>query len=347
MKILKTKVIQLLLCLLSFTGIAESLYSYEDKNMSSTLLPRYDVTDLSLIYNSGYSYSLPESVLQSFLLGKSFDNPDFYTSDEFELLKADINEIFQTIMSSEPVKSNLAVMTAGSPGSGKTFLLKQDLKQNLDENEMSFAYVCPDDVCLKNQNRTYIAELQANEASLTTRQNAYDKWRPGSNAATHLILANLIREKFSFYFGTTCSSPHTWKFLNFLKSHGYKIKILHVSAPEDVRWGSIQARDKTFVQTTEEDVKEKGLLVPQRINDTFLKYADEIEFYYRKAVSEDAVLAATWIRNNDLSESRSTLKIVNHEAYEGVKTIHNAAIEALNMPELALEKTIEAESIIL
>ncbi len=346
MKIIKIKVIQLSLCFLSFIGIAEAQDTYEEKNMSSTSSLK-DVTDLSLIYNPDYSYSLPENVLQSFLLGKSFDNPDVYTSEELEKLKADINEIYQTIMSSNPVKTNLAIITAGSPGSGKTILLKQDLQRNLSEKKISYAYICPDDVCLKSQKRTYVADVQANDDSLMTRQNAYTKWRPGSNAANHLILANLIREKFSFYFGTTSSSPHTDKFFEFLKSHGYQIKILHISAPEDVRWGSIQARDKTFVQTTEEDVEEKGLLVPQRINDTFLKYADEIEFYYRKGVSEDAILAAKWLKSNDSSESKGTLEIINFEAYKGVKTIHNAAIDALNIPELRWEKTIEAESKIL
>jgi hypothetical protein len=54
--------------------------------------------------------------------------------------------------------------------------------------------------------------------------------------------------------------------------------LIHVSAPDDVRWGSIQERDKTFVQTTEQDIKEKWLLLPQRINDTFLKYADRLSF---------------------------------------------------------------------
>lgn len=59
----------------------------------------------------------------------------------------------------------------------------------------------------------------------------------------------------------------------------------------------ISCHDKTrfscnSVQTTEQDVREKGLLLSQRINDTFLKYVDEIKFYYRDGVKQDAVLAA-------------------------------------------------------
>ena len=50
-------------------------------------------------------------------------------------------------------------------------------------------------------------------------------------------------------------------------------------APDDVRWACVKQRDKTFAQTTEQDVIEKGLLLPQRINDMFLAYADRIDFY--------------------------------------------------------------------
>lgn len=331
---------------LFFIGVVEARTIHKEKNMTSATSASYDICNFSLIYNpEGYSYSLPENILKGFLRGKAFDNPNFYFSEELSRLKDDINKIFQSIMSSNPVKSNLAVITAGSPGSGKTILLRQSLKSQ-SENGTNYAYVCPDDVCLPNQKRTYVADIASSDDSLEARQEAYKKWRPGSNAATHLILANLIREKFAFYFGTTCSSPLTYKFFEFLKKQGYQIKILHISAPDDVRWNSIKERDKTFVQTTEEDVKEKGLLVPQRINDTFLKYADEIEFYYRGEVSQDAVLAARWLKNKDKSESVGILKVINLEAYEGVKKIHNTAIDTLEKSNLRWEKTVEAVSAI-
>ncbi len=123
--------------------------------------------------------------------------------------------------------------------------------------------------------------------------------------------------------------------------------MIHVSAPDDVRWGSIQERDKTFVQTTEQDVKEKGLLLPQRINDTFLKYADQIEFYYRDDVKQDAVLAARWLRNEDVSEFAGTLQILEPKQYEQIKSVHNAAVEVLKKPELLWEEAVESRSKIL
>lgn len=207
----------------------------------------------------------------------------------------------------------------------------------------NYAYICPDDVCLKNQTRTYKKDLENGESW----QDAYNKWRPGSNAATHLILANLIREKYAFYFGSTSTGPATGKFFEFIKKQDYQIRLIHVTAPDDVRWESIKERDQTFVQTTEQDVKEKGLLLPQRITDTYLAFADVIEFYYRDGVKKDAELAATWIRNPKNSEKLGTLNINDLSKYEPIKAIHNAAVENLKRSDITWESTVEKNSTIL
>ena len=172
----------------------------------------YNVCNVDLIYDKahGYEYSLPKNFLESFLSGKAFDNREVYSDEESRRLQDDINELYQRIIGSMPVKEPLAVITAGAPGAGKTIKLRQDLEKNtaVDKN---YAYICPDDVCLQNQVKTYKAEIENGNGSKEARLAAYNKWRPGSNAATHLILANLIREKYAFYFGSTSSGPATGK----------------------------------------------------------------------------------------------------------------------------------------
>lgn len=300
-----------------------------------------NICNLDLIYNPDYKYSLPKSVLESFLSGSAFDNKENYTKKEFENLCHDINDLYQTIILENPVKENLVIITAGAPGAGKTVKLRQDLKIN-DLQGKHYAYICPDDVCLEKLTRTYKAELEGSDNSTAARQNAYNKWRPGANAATHLIVANLIREKYGFYFGSTSSHPETWRFFEFLDDQGYYIRLIHVSAHDVVRWSSIQERDKTDLHTTEQDVREKGLLVPQRINDTFLKYADCIDFYYREE-NHDTVLAATWWRNYGKKGLR-TLEIVARDQYERIKAIHNEVAKALTRPDLFWESTVEESS---
>jgi hypothetical protein len=84
-------------------------------------------------------------------------------------------------------------------------------------------------------------------------------------------------------------------------------------------------------------------LLPQRINDTFLKYADEIEFYYRDGVKLEAILAAKWLRNED-DKHLGTLQIIVPDQYEKIKTIHNEAAKALIRPDLYWESSVEQSS---
>ncbi len=130
-----------------------------------------------------------------------------------------------------------------------------------------------------------------------------------------------------------------------MKKHDYEIRLIHVTASDDVRWASIQERDKKFIQTTEKDVREKGDLLPQRINDTYLAYADSIEFYYRDGVNEQANLAATWTRRSKEQNASGTLTITDEASYRKIKNIHNAACAKLKKPELNWENTVENRSI--
>jgi hypothetical protein len=65
----------------------------------------YDVCDINLIYqDEGYQYYLPRSVLEGFLSGKAFDNPDHYTEAELHALREDIRKIFADMLSTCPEK---------------------------------------------------------------------------------------------------------------------------------------------------------------------------------------------------------------------------------------------------
>ena len=123
-----------------------------------------------------------------------------------------------------------------------------------------------------------------------------------------------------------------------------KITFLHLSSPTDVCWKSLQERDKTFIQATERDTVEKAKLVPQRLNDTYLKYADTIKFYYRDQFDQDAKLAATWMRNIEGSKHLGTLTIENLSCYEEIQKIHDSVISQLGKIDLFWKETVEKNS---
>lgn len=178
--------------------------------------------------------------------------------EESESLSKDINKLYQQILLANPDKEKVAVITAGAPGAGKTVKLRQDLEDHALQGK-HFAYICPDDVCLQNQVRTYKTDLEKSDNFIEAHQRAYNK----------------------------------------------------------------------------------GLLLPQRISDTLLKYADEIEFNYRDGVQKDATLAARWLRNE---EGVDTLQIVAPEQYERVKAIHNETAKKLARPDFYWGSTVEKSS---
>lgn len=292
--------------------------------------------DFSTIYNENYAYSVPKNMLEGFLRGEGFGYEGGYTLEEQKNLASDIQNIWKNIMEKNPSKDGRACLSAGSPGSGKTTKMEQELEDGFGK---VFAYIDPDSVCLKQMDQTYQRELCLALEGITDpedikiiRKNCYDKWRAASNLATHVILANLIKERYNFYFGTTSSSPHTGTFLDFLKQNEYNIRILYVSATDSVRWESIQERDKSFVQTTEEDIIQKGLEVPKRIHDTFFKYVDLMEFFYRPSAHENATLAGTWDR------SKNSFVVSDEEALAGVTAVQDQVAKTLNNSALFWEK---------
>src|SRR5579862_8649477 len=81
--------------------------------------------NLDPIYDpEGFNYSLPRTVLESFLDGKAFDHKESYSSSERASLEQDINTLYTRILEKDPLKKPCIVITAGAPGAGKTILMK-------------------------------------------------------------------------------------------------------------------------------------------------------------------------------------------------------------------------------
>ncbi len=274
------------------------------------------VCDFSGIYNANFSYCVPQFVVAEMYNGTAFGRNVAYSSEEMGRLDQDIRFIYENILEQNPVQEKLALFTAGAPGAGKTNVLETRLKEMKAEGKQ-LAYIDPDAVCLKNMKLTWEADIGESKEP-DVHHAAYAKWRPASNGATHLIAGSLIRDGIGFGYGMTASSPLTKNTFQFLREQGYRVELLHVTAPDDVRWRSIQERDKEFIQTTEQDTCEKGEMVPQRLVD-YLSHVDHIDFYYRAEWDTEAVLAATW----DAGE-KGVLTICNRSEYNQMCQINCA-----------------------
>ena len=314
-------------------------------------------------------YPTPRVHVEAFFDGKAFDHKFSYTPEVRTAIEADAQAIWDRMASSMKRSSQPTLtVSAGPPGTGKTTEIR---KQYQDEGKLA-GYICPDDVCLKEMPLTYKVVLEQRKAAFAAQTFSsfeeraaeqkqleklesaepakiydklmYDTLRPASNAITHAILSKLFREKFDIYYGTTSASPFTYLTYKYAKGLGYKVKVLHFNASDEVRWKSIQARNDTFVQTSEEDIIQKGDLVPQRIKDTFLDWANEIDFYYRDEVKSSATLAATWVKGAE--SENPTLAIQDKQRYEAIKKVHNAVCERLQRPDILWETAVEKTALI-
>ncbi len=301
--------------------------------------------NLAPLYNRPHwpqgDYFVPPKIMEEYCSGTAFGNSPPYSTEEISNLWLDSRDIINEIHAQAPTKRKWAVLTAGAPGAGKTILLKQFLEAQRELGYV-YAYICPDDVCLKGQKRTYAVDAESDPIA------AYKKWRSASNAITHFALDEIMLSGYDLAFGTTSTGAASPKLYDYLKAYGYRILVLHVSAPDEVRVESIRQRDQTFVQTDAADITEKGKLLPQRINDTYLAYAHEIKFHYRDRVGGDAKLAAVWLRETKDSNSMGRLEIVSASHYENIKVLHDAVVDLLpkKPEELHWSASVEQRSMI-
>jgi len=301
-----------------------------------------NICSRDLLHNPEYTFVSEATV--DFAL-KCYEGTAFgensYTDEEKARLTSDINHIYQKIIAKNPTKKQNAFISCGAPGAGETTLFEKLLITRKQIGE-TCAYIDPDAVCLKpGMEKTYIKELnegleklkqlpevQRSAAESVLRKSLYRKWRAGSNAATQFILSELIKNRYSLFFGTTAQSPHIKSTFEFLKKHGYTIHLVYVIAPDDVRYESITYRDRKFVQTTPEDIKEKGEAVPQRIHD-YLQYADSIGFYYRKGRDSSAELAATINQGG----AKSGLNVYYPKRFKKMAEVHNRVCDRIERPD--------------
>lgn len=315
---MRIKINQSLLALLTFLSICYSKCG-EASDAIKIQLPKKAQAYISSIDDG---YPVPKEMIRHWLFGYGFDNKNPYNEEELSRVYQDLEEIAQ-IRFMQPLrksKTPIAVLTAGAPGSGKTIVLENHWKNQEHQTNVAIAYNDPDARVLRYMEHTWAQDIKATHNTIDSRKNAYTKWRPASNAIAQILQAYILKHKVDFYFGTTSSSDKAKYLYKYLKDLGYYIKVLHVTAPDEVRIASIHKRDKEFVQTSDQDIVNKAIDLAKRINDTFCAYANEIIFYYRDQVEEKAKPVAIWKR---ISYGKETFQILDQDGFEAVKQIHN------------------------
>jgi hypothetical protein len=244
-----------------------------------------------------------------------------------EITRADWDNITNCIKADWPIVHQICVRggspdvdrpiylaTAGSPGAGKSIILEQVMqahpayadmvKTDPDIYAMRFMVNTIQDLLLSPG---MVANAYENGHDYAYAQRrAYDIARAASNIFANRILNDSITARYNVAHGTTMTGRITP--MPAIKEAGYKIHLLLCYAPDDVRVEAVRLRaeEQANYQVTPEDVRDKGLMFPQRF-ESYFGTADYLTLFWRDEATGSAVVAARF------ENGRKT--VVNPEAY--------------------------------
>lgn len=223
-----------------------------------------------------------------------------YSEEEVRLLNKDLNVVRSVCLDdTHNTAPRFYLATAGAPGARKTTILEKFIP--LHPEYQSGVYLDPDPRTLKFMVHTYYAMslspfvIAATNSYDQVIQNAYRKWRAGSNYIVLSLLEEAFTKGRSIIYGTTSTGTHIPNFFAKLKENDYQIILLLCSCPENVRHETVGYRNSVvrFYQSSPEEAVAKGVLFPQRMG-SYFTYADRMYFYWSDSLFAPERLAGVW-----------------------------------------------------
>ncbi|MBM3468262.1 MAG: hypothetical protein FJX71_02370 [Alphaproteobacteria bacterium] len=235
-----------------------------------------------------------------------------YSKDEKILINDDLVSIKKICFRNQKTSQNSQptyVATAGGPGACKSTILETFLHDKPD-----YVYADPDPRALKFMVNTYTQSLNYYAISQASSykallQETYNKWRAASNYISHRILNDAYAKGYNIAHGSTSTAKQITGLYERLKKKDYKIVLILCGAPDQSRVESIQHRSEIqgFVQSSPEDVINKGKAFPERFQDYF-HYADQIYIYWTQDFKKGSTRAA-------LLEKGKGMSVYDQKAY--------------------------------
>ncbi len=249
-----------------------------------------------------------------------------YSPEELDRIYLDLEAIRQETFKTAHKASadgRVYAVTAGGPGAGKSTLQENTLGFTTDNtpnrlvtDTNTFAYVDPDRRALFFMKNTFVQDVTHKTRTPT---EAYNYWRDASNFIANTLLALALTNGYDVAHGTTMTAPAPIidKIMDTIhKTYGYSIRMLHVTAPDDIRDASIKKREGLgIVQSTEEDFRVKGKAFFERLP-RYVAHADTLEFYYRDSM-QNCTLAAI--------KTTTGLQVINAVALAAIEKLHDEA----------------------
>lgn len=184
--------------------------------------------------------------------------------------------------------------TCGGPGSSKSTTLDQVLESDPQAFE-NVVKVDPDPWGLARM--TFLSGFLLSFGEIAkfdghyevAQRRFYDVGRPASNYSTLRVLNDAVHRGYDVAHGTTMTSPHVGGLLQSIKGAGHDIHLLVCSASDELRMELVQHRigKQGNYQSTPEDVRNKGILLPQRMP-IYFEAADTLLLFRKDKPFESA-----------------------------------------------------------
>lgn len=173
-----------------------------------------------------------------------------------------------------------AIVTAGSPGSGKSMHCEALIKKE------NMAWLDFDKVALPG-----LTEFQQARKTSQKAEENYNKYRGASQAMHNCLLPYALSQGKNFALSITGTTDFFESNLSFFADKEYEVEVHHITCPNSVRVASNDLRnDAGHFQCTSEDLVSKGEAFYQKTQD-YLQLPN-IEFWYRGAADAAPTLAA-------------------------------------------------------
>lgn len=242
-----------------------------------------------------------------------------HTVDQQARAIQDIESIFQNFLTSNYIKAMEATLVIGPKGSGKTWFSTYEVESKAAWGS-NLVYLSSDYLCHNAFKNTFLKdkEKQSHEALLF--------WKPLGDLIVKFLQKEALMNKCSIVVEADPTDPSLELMLRTVKAYCYSIKVIHLTAPEDIRRKCL---DEPLSKEEDEKFYEGAQLFSSNTTSSYLEAADEVEFYLRNRLDTKPMLAATWVKSKSSKPVKGTLHVFDESLLNGISRVHDLSLRYL------------------
>jgi hypothetical protein len=226
----------------------------------------------------------------------------------------DIENIFHAFTIADFVKNKEATVVVGPKGSGKTWFAQYEVERR---------------ACWGSLHAFLSSEYIHQVASRYDREKpidvSYREWIPLGDLILKFLQQAAIETGCSIVAEKDATDPSLPILLQALKEQEYAIKIIHLTAPEDIRF---KAFEKALTAEENQQFYEGAELFASKLSQGYLSTADEVEFYLRNRLDAKPEIAGCWIKTAS-HPLHGDLKVFDVSKMASIARVQNLALKYL------------------